>query len=100
MEKKDFLVNEDLYLENIKDYEDKDLKQVFRPDKVGVASSTIDGVREYTVYSTDERGSVDFTEKKVNFDDAINTARGHYKGLLGYYRTMVMDHANIKKRKR
>ena len=36
MEKKDFLVNEDLYLENIKDYEDKDLKQVFRPDKVRV----------------------------------------------------------------
>ena len=96
---KNYLINEDLFRENVKDYENFDLDYKRSPDTVGIKSEISNSKRKYIVYSTDERGSIDFTKDFVNFDEALEDARELYKALISYYRTMVFDMAKINKKK-
>ena len=94
-----YLIDEDLFRENVKDYENLDLDYKRLPDTVGIKSEIINSKRKYIVYSTDERGSIDLTKGFDNFDEALKEARELYRALISYYRAMIFDIAKINKKK-
>ena len=81
---KNTLINNDLFLENIKDYETKDLDYVTLPDSVGLYSRCENNKRIYIVFFTDEFGGIEYTKDYNNFDEAIKEARDLYISLMDY----------------
>ena len=97
---KKYSTNNDLFLENVMDFENRELHFLLRPDAVGIA--TIQGTDEksFSIYATDDRGAIDFILQSYDFGEAVNIARTQYEGLLGYYRSMLVNEALIRMRKK
>ena len=55
-----YLINNDFFLENVMDFENRELHFLLRPNVVGIA--TIQGADEksFSIYATDDRGAIDF----------------------------------------
>lgn len=81
---KDYLVNNNLYIENIMDYENQNLRYLYVSDAVGIATKYENHQRIYTVYLTDEFGGIEFTKDYQDFQEALIYAKDLYKGLRDY----------------
>ena len=81
---KEYLVNNNLYLENIMDYEKQDLVFKFVSNAVGIASKIENNKRIYVLYLTDEFGGIEFTKDCNSFVEAIEQAKDLYESLRSY----------------
>ena len=81
---KDYLVNNNLYSENVMDYENQDLNFKFVSDAVGIVSKQENNKRLYIVYLTDEFGGIEHTKDCNFFNEALNYARRLYESLRSY----------------
>ena len=92
-----YLINSDLFVKNFSSAQYFDsLAYCRRPDTVGIAHDP-DNQGVYVAYSTDEYGAIDLRREFPSFSQAIDCAKEMYKGLIGYYRAIVFDHAGINK---
>ena len=96
---KRYLIDEDLFSENVKDFENLDLDYKRLPDAVGIKSEITNSKRKYIVYVTSERGNIKLTKDFDDFGEALKEARKLYEALILYYQAIIFDIAKINKRK-
>ena len=79
------LIDENLFLDNLKDYENCDLDYVKSPDTVGIMTIINSTKKIYRVFLNDEKGYLQIQKDFTNFIDALKQARNWYIGIMSYY---------------
>ena len=81
MEQKGIIINEDLFLENIDEYFNKDLEYINVPNAVGIATEYNDNKRIYIIYVNNELVYNFYNKSTNSFIKAVIFAREMYEGL-------------------
>ena len=87
---KNFLINEDLYQENVYFYENQDLDYINEPHTVGITSNCTNGKRKYVVYINNQQGYLEYTKVFHKFTSALIYALCVYKQLMNYENKIVV----------
>ena len=84
-----FLINEDLFKENIDDFANKDLEYINLPHTVGIITKYQNDNKTYIVYSNNEKGKIEISYNSTSFTKAVIFAREIYEALSFYYQSVI-----------
>ena len=76
------LLNEDLLLDNLDKYANKDLEYINVPNSVGIATECNNNKKIYIIYLNNEIGHNIYNETTNSFLKAVIIARKRYKSLI------------------